>query len=256
MKNLFENELRNFENYSLEDCGMIAFQNRFDAKFILKVGGRGIPVDFLRNAPQNYSVLQIDGSKIQDYSTLYFDTPDLFCFNMHKNGRANRYKFRTRRYLSNGKIFNEIKKKLNTGKTLKFRKKRECFQQEFDAEFEELARENGFECENLLPSLTVEFSRITLLNKNSPERVTLDFGLKYELGNKKVSLTDTAIVEIKRERSGERTFSQEYLRSKHIESSGFSKYCVGICLTKKDVKKNIFLPKIRNMVFESERKEL
>ncbi|MCL1945647.1 MAG: polyphosphate polymerase domain-containing protein [Chitinivibrionia bacterium] len=252
MKNLFENELRNFENYSLENCEKLAFQNRFDTKFILKIDGA---VDFLqnKNIAQNYSILQVDNSKVQDYDTLYFDTPDLFCFKCHKNGRANRFKFRTRHYLSNGKIFNEIKKKLNTGKTIKFRKKREVFQQEFDADFEELAKENGFFCENLSPSLAVKFSRITLLSKNFPERATLDFGLKYEFLDKKISLPNTAIIEIKREKNGERTFLQKYLRSKHIEPSGFSKYCVGICLTKEDIKKNIFLPKIRNLFFENER---
>jgi hypothetical protein len=244
--------LRNFENSTLENCRNFAFQNRFDIKFILKSAAA---IDFLRGVSQNYSVLEIAEQKIQDYNTLYFDTPDLHCFNMHKNGWGNRYKFRTRQYLSNQKIYNEIKKKLNNGKTLKFRKIREDFSENFDLEFENLAKTNGFVCENLSPSLAVEFSRITLLNKKFPERLTLDFGLKYGFSDKKITFPDTVIAEIKREKNSHRTFSQNYLRSKNIEPSGFSKYCVGICLTKEDVKKNLFLPKIRKLLIENERKE-
>jgi hypothetical protein len=252
VKTLFENELKNFENSTLEDCAKLAFQNRFDTKFVLKVGGA---LDFLKNSSRDFSVLRIGDIKIQDYNTLYFDTPDLLCFNMHKNGRANRFKFRTRHYLSNAKIYNEIKKKLNNGKTLKFRRKRDFFNDKFDEEFEKLAKENGFELQNLLPSLAVRFDRITLLSKNFRERITLDFGLKYEFANKKIALSDTAIAEIKSEKRCERSFSREYFRQKRVTPGGFSKYCVGICLTNDFAKKNLFLPKIRKLAFESETKE-
>jgi len=248
------NELQNFETASLEDCGKIAFQNRFDTKFVLKIGG---VLDFLRSIPQNYSLLSVADSKIQNYNTIYFDTPDLLCFNMHKNRRANRFKFRTRQYLSNGKIYNEIKKKLNTGKTLKFRQKREVFSQSFDAEFAEFLKTNGLEIIPLISPFSVEFSRIALLNKQYPERITVDFGIKYATASQKILLSDTAIVEIKRERNAVRSFSQEYFRSKHILPSGFSKYCIGICLTDdgdnpQSVKKNLFLPKIKNLLVERE----
>lgn len=263
MINLLENELQKFEKIALEDCEKFAFQNRFDTKFVLKIEDLRY---FLGNMPQNYSVLQVGDLKIQDYSTLYFDTPDLLCFNMHKNARSNRFKFRTRKYLSNGKIYNEIKKKLNTGKTLKFRQKREDFRREFDEEFENLAKNNGFDCKGLSPVLSIEFGRITLLNKNLPERLTLDFGLRYESADKKISLKNIAIIEIKSERNGSsrdirtaefpaRSFSREFLRLKRIEASRFSKYCIGICLTKDgSVKKNPFLPQIRKLKFESEGK--
>jgi hypothetical protein len=168
--------------------------------------------------------------------------------------------------LSNGKIYNEIKQKLNTGKTIKFRQRRDEFAAEelphipalpvledlsvFDEHFAALMRQNGYLIENLCPSLFVFFSRVTFLNKHFPERMTLDFGLGYGYEGVNFSLYDTAIVELKREKGPERTVSQGYFRKIHKNPSGFSKYTIGISLTHKEAKKNRFLPRLRNLPFE------
>jgi len=249
MIELFQNNLESFSHSSLEEAKAMSFLNRFDTKFVLKIENA---LDFLKNIQNDYSLLKINDSVIQSYRTVYFDTPDMLCFNLHHNKRANRFKFRTRQYLSNGKIFNEIKQKLNTGKTIKFRQRRDKASnlEEFDSTFSFLAQNNGYNFEKLSPSLFVFFNRITLLNKHFPERVTLDFDLKYEFNNEVFSLTDTSIVELKRERNPERTASQNFFRKVHKNPSGFSKYAIGVALTRDDVKKNRFLPKIKKLPYE------
>jgi len=250
------NVLAQFSRSSLEESKAMSFLNRFDTKYVLKVDAA---LDFLRNIKDDYSLLQINDEVVQSYRTVYFDTPDLHCFNLHHNKRANRFKFRTRQYLSNGKIFNEIKQKLNIGKTVKFRQRRDMEKNgipvlrefsEFDGGFMNLADRNGYKFGDLIPSLYVFFNRITLLNKHFPERMTLDFGLGYEFGKTKVSLNNTAIVELKRDKSPERTVSQGVLRKIHKEPGSFSKYCIGVCLTHEEAKKNRFLPRIKKLSFE------
>ena len=227
----------------------MSFLNRWDTKFVLKMEN---VQDFLDNIAQNYSLLQINETVIQSYKTVYFDTPDLLCFNMHHNKRANRFKFRTRKYLSNGKIFNEIKQKLNTGKTIKYRQKRldEFKFEEFDNVFLTHIKNYNYNIENLVPSLFVFFNRITFLNKNFPERMTLDFGLKYEFNNERLSLNNTAIIELKKEKGPDKTFSQDYLHKVHINPGKFSKYTIGISLTHPNAKKNRFLPKLKKLSYE------
>jgi hypothetical protein len=263
MKERVLEHLSAFSRSSLEDAKAMAFLNRFDTKFVLRA--ETVP-DFLEGIKNDYSVLQVTDSPAQSYRTVYFDTPDLLCFNLHHNKRARRFKFRTRKYLSNGKIYNEIKQKLNTGKTIKFRQRRDEFAAEelphipalpvlddlynFDEHFAALMRKNGYLIENLCPSLLVFFSRVTFLNKSFPERMTLDFGLGYGYEGEEWSLYDTAIVELKREKGPERTVSQNYFRSIHKNPSGFSKYTIGISLTHKDAKKNRFLPRLRHLPFE------
>jgi len=248
--------LAQFSRSSLEESKAMSFLNRFDTKYVLKVD---TALDFLRNIKDDYSLLQINDEVVQSYRTVYFDTPDLHCYNLHHNKRANRFKFRTRQYLSNGKIFNEIKQKLNIGKTVKFRQRRDIEKNgipvlrelsEFDGGFMNLADCNGYKVGGLVPSLYVFFNRITLLNKHFPERMTLDFGLGYEFGKTKVSLNNTAIVELKRDKSPERTVSQGVLRKIHKEPGSFSKYCIGVCLTHEEAKKNRFLPRIKKLSFE------
>jgi len=246
---LFENCLRSFSRSSLEESKAMSFLNRFDTKYVLKVDNA---FDFLRGIQDSYSLLQINDKIIQSYKTFYFDTPDLHCYNLHHNKRANRFKFRTRQYLSNGKIYNEIKQKLNTGKTIKFRQRRDGMPDisEFDGDFANLLHTNNYNFEKLIPSLFVSFNRITLLNKYFPERMTLDFGLEYSYNNEEFTLNNTVIIELKRERTPEITASQEFFRKMAKTPSSFSKYAIGITLTHEEAKKNRFLPKVRHLPYE------
>jgi len=246
---LFQNCLQPFSRSSLEESKAMSFLNRFDTKYVLKIENA---FDFLQDIQQNYSILQINDELIQSYRTVYFDTPDLHCFNLHHNKRANRFKFRTRHYLSNGKIYNEIKQKLNTGKTVKFRQRRDGMENiaEFDGDFANLMHTNNYNFEQLNPSLFVFFNRITLLNKYFPERMTLDFGLRYGYNNEEFALNKTAIVELKRERTPDRTVSQDFFRKICKTPSSFSKYAIGVTLTHDEAKKNRFLPRVKKLSYE------
>jgi hypothetical protein len=221
----FQKELSPFAISSLEESKTMSFLKRFDEKFVLNTNAA---FDFLKHIQNDYTLLQINNNTIQSYRTIYFDTPNLHCFNLHHNKRANRFKFRTRHYLNNGLVFNEIKQKLNTGKTVKFRQQRANFSTEFDKEFKFWIENKGYAAENLTQQLCVNFNRITFLNKFFPERVTMDFELKYKHNNMETTLNNTVIVELKKDRSHLRSACQNYFRKIHKAPSKFSKYAIGI----------------------------
>ncbi|MDR2693227.1 MAG: polyphosphate polymerase domain-containing protein [Chitinispirillales bacterium] len=260
MESAIQTYLAPFQRATLEDAARVSFLHRYDTKFVLPTDG--VPI-FLNAIKDTYSLLEIEGITAQTYNTFYFDTPDLLCFNLHHNKRARRFKFRTRKYMSNGKIYNEIKQKLNTGKTIKFRQRRDAMNTEppilpalddlsvFDESFATLLGANGYgNVGKLVPTLHVSFNRLTFLNKIFAERMTLDLGLGYGFGGTELKLHGTAIVELKRERGPQQTVAQGYFRSIHKCPSGFSKYTIGISLTHGEAKKNRFLPKIRHLAFE------
>jgi len=78
----------------------------------------------------------------------------------------------------------------------------------------------------------------------------LDFGLRYGYNNEEFALTKTAIVELKRERTPDRTVSQDFFRKICKTPSSFSKYAIGVTLTHEEAKKNRFLPRVKKLSYE------
>ena len=58
-----------------------------------------------------WSALEIDGSRLFGYSSVYFDTPDLLTYRAHLQGRRRRYKVRVRRYVDSDDCMLEVKRK-------------------------------------------------------------------------------------------------------------------------------------------------
>jgi hypothetical protein len=236
--------LQTLTGASLEDAKSMAFLNRFDTKFVMPLDQA---VVFLESVQNDYSILEVNGSRSQGYRTLYFDTPSLDLYLRHHNRRAVRHKLRTREYQSNGKIFNEIKCKNNHGKTNKLRARCEEFPHQFGESFGDFCKANGLPSQGISPSLLIQFQRLTLLNQHFPERLTIDYGLSFAREGTGVALPETAIVELKRERGEGRTVAQKYFRSIHVEPSGFSKYCIGCALAYPGLKRNRFLPVLKKL---------
>ena len=98
----------------------------------------------------------------------------------------------------------------------------------------------------LFPLLENSFRRITLVNKRMTERLTIDTEVAFRClqSGQTASLNDIVIIELKRDG---RTPSpiKEVLRKLHVQSSGFSKYCIGSALTSVNLKKNRLKSKLR-----------
>lgn len=93
----------------------------------------------------------------------------------------------------------------------------------------------------LSPSVEIGFSRLTLVNFDKTERVTIDYRLNFinSRNGATASLPEVAILELKRD-GRKRSLMQEILLQMRIFPARFSKYCTGLMLTDKSLPKGRF----------------
>ncbi len=163
--------LNQFDPITLEEMDGVKLMDRTDTKFTFNINE--LP-GILEEAKIYYKVLNVEGNRISRYKTLYFDTQDFDLYNEHHSGKLNRYKIRHRTYVESNLGFLEVKFKNNKGRTLKTRiKEVEVPELNTGKAFEFLKKMLPFDPLILLPRIWINYSRITLVNKTSAERLTL-----------------------------------------------------------------------------------
>ncbi|HTL82876.1 MAG TPA: polyphosphate polymerase domain-containing protein, partial [Bacteroidia bacterium] len=190
----------------------------------------------------DYRVLEVAGTRMSRYETLYYDTPDYEFFKKHHNGKSNRYKIRLRRYVESDLNFFEVKYKNNKGRTLKTRvRKSELDPQINDQSEEFFTRMTGMKPSEVEPKLWVNYTRITLVNRKEEERLTIDVDMEMKLDGERIAFSNLVIVEAKQVRPKETAFIHQ-LKKMHIREGGTSKYCVAVANLVADMKTNNFKP--------------
>lgn len=241
---------RRMATTTLDQMRRVKLMNRIDTKYVLTHEGVLRLLDEAADA--GYRVQLIDGVRACRYDTLYYDTAPRDMYLAHHNRILTRQKIRTRRYVESGVTFLEIKNKSNRGRT---RKKRieiapECFDNISHAEgvgpfFAEHAR---YACEVLSPALSTRFVRITLVNDDLTERLTIDLDLHYRdmRSGRESTIERMAIVELKQD--GRRASAiKDILRRMRIMPLKVSKYCLGTTLTVEGIRRNRFKEKLREI---------
>lgn len=234
--------IQGFSPVSLEAMDKVAFMDRFDRKFVFHTSQ--LPL-ILQKVQPKYSVLQIDHHRFFEYSTLYYDTSGYEMYLWHHNRKLSRMKVRKREYLTTGQLFFEIKKKNNKGKTRKKRITTDNLHKTLSKEEKQfVCRQTPFNPENLEPKLTNRFTRITLTNKGFPERITIDFNVRYRMNSQSAVLHNIAIVEIKMDAGSSKSEIEKILLESGLSPMKFSKYCIGSVLLDKKLKYNRFKTKL------------
>ena len=179
------------------------------------------------------------GGKIAGYRTVYYDTPNLQMYLNHHNQRLVRQKVRTRVYESSGDTYLEIKRKNNHGRTKKKRTgiaERELTDFHGDtAATAYLAGHSNYTAAELSPALETTFRRITLVNPDRTERLTIDTSLHFEnlRTGSSADLERAVIIELKQD--GHAASAMKNILLDHrVKPLRISKYCIGITLTLKD----------------------
>ena len=174
-------------------------------------------------------------------------TQDFDLYNEHHSGKLNRYKIRHRTYVESNIGFLEVKFKNNKGRTLKTRiKEVEVPELHSGKAFEFLKKTLPFDPLILLPKIWINYSRITLVNKTSAERLTLDLNLEFEKDGKTELLDQLVIAEVKQESKIGSPFIT-IMKNNHIRQGSISKYCFGVASSFQEVKKNNFKRKLSNV---------
>jgi hypothetical protein len=245
MNTLINNILGQMQPITLNEMQHIRLLDRVDSKFIAPAT---ILPSLLELVATDFKVQTIDGKKFTPYETQYLDTTGLDFFLMHQNGKLNRQKIRIRSYIDSNLSFLEVKNKSNRGRTQKIRVP---VAQTHIETIDDLTQEQPFlqihalfEIQNLCPVLSNSFNRITLVNNNATERITIDWGLTFQnlLTGMEKSLEKLIVLELKQNARSASDF-REILNRLRIKQISFSKYCTGTALTNPNIKQNRFKAK-------------
>lgn len=215
--------------------------NRVDTKFVLRAGQLN---QLLKEAEPFYKCLNSEGRKLSAYQTLYYDTDDLTFYNQHHNGKLNRYKVRHRTYANSGETYLEVKFKSNKGRSIKKRISERTPPGIFTDEAKAfLSTFPDFDPAQLKPIVWVNYSRITLVNKQNSEKITIDLNISFRKQDQSIALNDLVIAEVKQDKKNPSPFFN-ILRKHRIREDTISKYCLAVALMYPEAKKNNFKEKI------------
>ena len=232
---------------TLEEMDGIRLMNRIDSKYLTSEPVlAGVLTDA---AAAGYRVLTIDGARISAYNSVYYDTPLLKMFYDHRDKHLVRQKVRTRVYES-GEAFLEIKRKNNHGRT---KKKRTAIPAaellDFgadDAACAYLSGHSWFTAGDISPVLSTRFRRITLVNPDMTERLTIDTCVNFRNYRTGVDagLLDTVIIELKQDGRAA-SLMKGILLDHRVKPERVSKYCVALTLTDPTARPGRFKMKVR-----------
>ena len=232
---------------TLDEMSTVKLMNRIDTKYVVTEAQLQAILSGIRD---HYYAQEVEGNRLSPYKTVYYDTPELTMYLIHHDRHLVRDKVRVRTYVDSNLTFCEVKHKNNKGRTKKKRIAVEPIPNIIDnpeaAAF--LAQKQPYEVDTLSPHLVTAFDRITLVNDEKTERLTIDCNLCFEnlrSGNT-ASMAPLAVMELKQDG---RTHSllKDVLFELRIRPFKVSKYCIGTCLTRPEVKQNRFKKKLRRI---------
>lgn len=233
----------NCESYELAQANREQDMNRMDAKFLLPTEAA---ITLCGRLLGCRDCLQVAGSHVLGYDTLYFDTPNFEFYRHHHQNKPRRLKVRERRYRETGTRFLEVKYKDKVGKTHKARiqlSPKDTIQQH-----SAFLSENGVSNKDLIETLRVTYERVSLRDRLTGERVSFDFCIAFHGGNHRVNVDDMAIVELKVPAHVHLSKTFSAIKAMGFRETSVSKYCVGMArLYCNQVKYNRFKPVLKRL---------
>jgi hypothetical protein len=226
-----------FDPISLPELDSHAgLQARVDHKYIVHYETLE---QLLAQLGDDYLALEIDGERLQEYDSVYFDTPALEGYRHHMQGRRKRFKCRTRLYGESACFF-DLKLKGRRGETVKRRlplspMAHGSLTSDASAFLKrELLQEYGHAPPaQLTPMLHTSFARLALTHAHREERLTLDFGLVLARaggGERYRMRPDHVLIEAK-SATGHGTADRLLPKLGARPLSMCSKYCLGVALS-------------------------
>lgn len=234
--------LNAYSPITLKEMDSVALLNRIDTKFVFSMGRLYSLLAALR---PHYRVLSVQGQRINHYRTLYFDTPAFDLYRLHVNGRADRFKVRSREYVDSQLSFLEVKHKTRKDRTIKDRISTPAPLDDLTPESEQwLDSVLPFDSRSLQPKVWNTFTRVTLVSNTGCERVTLDTNLVFSNAFNEIRLDGIVIAEVKLDSRSTRSPFLTRMQDERIHPQGFSKYVIGASLLYDHLKKNALKSKL------------
>ena len=245
-ENMLNINLDSFEVIGLKDMDRVKLMNRIDSKYTFSIGQLS---SIIAQLQPYYYVVEIAAKNWSTYETLYYDTSDFRLYHKHQNGALNRFKIRHRTYVDSQLGFLEVKFKNNKGRTNKERIKASAVPYSWEEnQFCFLEKELNFDPQTLQPVLWINYKRLTLVNKVSAERVTIDVSMEFIKDGVSQTLNNLVIAEVKQEKKQHSPFVK-VMKALHLREGTISKYCLGVCYMQTDIKRNNFKEKLNNLKY-------
>jgi len=228
--------LSTFKTISLSEMDGVKLMNRTDTKFVFASSSL---IDILGELSEKYKVLEIEDKRASAYHTVYFDTDQLKFYTQHQNGKLNRHKVRMRKYVNSDLCFLEVKFKNNKGRTIKNRIKKKKLTNKFSEESVKFIQKYAhIDSLDLSEKLWNKFTRITMVQKEAKERITIDINLEFGNNKRKLEVPELIIAEVKQEKYNVHSDFIQVMRKWHIKPMRMSKYCIGSVLLNGNLKDN------------------
>lgn len=224
---IIRTSIEKYATISLEEMNSVKLMDRVETKYILSV--KQLP-EILRQLQDEYKVVSISGVLIPTYKTVYFDTDSLFFYREHHRKRKNRYKVRFRNYVDSDITFLEVKHKQN-GRVDKQRIEVENNHFALSPDEMLFLKESNIDRTDLKKKLTNYYNRITLVSKNSVERVTFDMNIHFKYNEVDSGLENVVIVELKQPNLSRTSPIYKVLKDAQVKPYNVSKYCIGLIKT-------------------------
>lgn len=212
-------------------------QQRIDTKFVVFPA----VLDRLTGFGTEFSALDIGGRRRFGYSSRYLDTAQLTTLRDHVQGRRHRYKVRVRTYTdaeNSGQRYLELKLAGFRGCTEKLRwpllpsADGDPVPEPAVEALKAVLVERGLDVpQELTPSLTIDYTRATLVGLDRPVRVTVDTDLAWRGAGRRVeALHDRVLLEVKSPHARDPIVRR--LAEVGIRPARISKYGIGMGLTR------------------------
>lgn len=196
-------------------------------------------------------LLEIDGRHRFQYQSVYLDTEDHRCFRDHNQNRRHRLKLRFRHYADSHQTYFEIKVKDRNNQTRKYRQlvnpsafTGPSLTPELRTFLDDKLQKHPHQLAEApyLPTIQVDYERITLVSREDSVRVTLDNRLHFSLGSGSfLTGEDLWVMEVKSEKG--RSWIDRLLVQKRVRPvPRCSKYCVGLSLVNGVARVSRFTP--------------
>lgn len=239
---------------SLDEMKDVRLMNRVDTKYLVTSNQL---VSILHGVRDHYYAQEVEGKRFSPYRTVYYDTPDLTMYIIHHDRHLVRDKIRVRTYVDSNLTFCEVKHKTNKGRTKKKRMEVKVENGKWEvvsklsALSDQITAANfqlPYPLETLDASLETVFDRITLVNYEKTERLTIDCDLKFNnfISGTSASMDPLVVMELKQDGRA-RSLLKQVLFDLRIKPYKISKYCIGTAMTRPEVKQNRFKKKIRRI---------
>lgn len=234
MSATLQSKLQNFTAINLTELNATAsFLKRIDRKFLITEQKLH---EILTDLQSDFQALEIGGKRIFSYDNVYMDTNDYHFYNQHENRINGRTKIRTRLYTDSNMAFFEYKQK-EDWVTKKFRyqfptdehglmtKGKIRF---FEGVYQSLYNTPA---PKITPAINTKYKRLTLVNKDGSERLTIDFNISTKdlrgASATKTELKNLVIIESKS--MSENCKSAEIMKKHAItQAKACSKYSLGV----------------------------